>query len=170
MRTNLLAAILDRIEAKVPAIIWIDKDWGQLEIPAESYPLQFPCALVSFPDIPWNQLKGGYYDGVVTVNVRVAIDMYNDTYTVGNVTAPDRATALSRMNIVDDLNAGLSGFEDTWFQKLVHIESKEEKRADGLLVFNEIYETRLTDNSAVPVRTTVVPKYKIDGMFADKVE
>lgn len=147
MRDQLFTDICDRLNLKVPELQWIDKDWNQLDLPDQSYPLQFDCCLISFPEIPWDSLTRGAQDGVVSILIKVAVDMYNDTHIAGGVTAPDRALAVAKLQLVNKVHAALHGFEGAYFSKLTRKRSVEEKRNDGLLVFNEYYETRMQDNS-----------------------
>lgn len=142
MRDQLFIDIADRLDAMVPELQWIDKDWNQLDLPDQSYPLQFDACLISFPEIPWNTLTRGWQDGVVSILVRLCVDMYNDTHIAAGVTAPDRALAMQKMQLVNKVHAALHGFEGSYFNKLKRVRSAEEKRQDGILVFNEYYETR----------------------------
>ena len=81
MRTELFKDIADRLKDQVPELKWIDMEWGQLEIPEESYPVQFDCALISFPDIPWEQLGLNVQEGLVQILIRIGVDLYSDTHT-----------------------------------------------------------------------------------------
>lgn len=168
MRDQLFIDICDRLEAKVPELRWIDKDWNQLDLPDQSYPLQFDACLISFPEIPWDSLTRGAQDGVVNILVKVAVDMYNDTHIANGVTAPDRALAIAKMQLVNKVQAALHGFEGTYFSKLVRKRSVEERRKDGLLVFNEYYECRAQDNSGainyekVTIAPTVTGNFELE--------
>lgn len=157
MRDQLFIDICDRLNTKVPELQWIDKDWNQLNLPDQSYPLQFDACLISFPEIPWNSLTRGYQDGVVSILIKIAVDMYNDTHIAGGVTAPDRALAVAKMQLVNKVHAALNGFEGTYFSKFVRKRSVEERRNDGLLVFNEYYESRMQDNAIEYSEATIAP-------------
>lgn len=167
MRDQLFTDICDRLESKVPELRWIDMDWNQLNLPDQSYPLQFDACLISFPEIPWTSLTRGEQDGLVTILVKVAVDMYNDTHIANGVTAPDRALAVTKMQLVNKVHAALNQFEGTYFSKLVRKRSVEEKRNDGLLVFNEYYQTRMNDVAQTYAETTIAPN--VTGTFGVEI-
>lgn len=166
MRDQLFTDICDRLNTNVPELNWIDMDWGQLELPEQSYPLQFDACLISFPEIPWDTLTRGAQDGVVNILVKVCVDMYNDTHIVNNVTAPDRALAITKLQLVNKIQAALHGFEGTYFSKLTRKRSVEEKRQDGLKVFNEYFECRMQDNSGAVNYTKVTAAPVVTGAMA----
>lgn len=169
MRDQLFIDICDRLDSRVPELRWVDKDWNQLDLPDQSYPIQFDAALISFPEIPWDTHPRGYQDGVVSILVKVAMDMYNDTHIADGVVAPDRALAVEKMQLVNNVHKALHGFEGDYFSKLVRTRSVEERRQDGLLVFNEYYETRLHDTSAAVVYEDKKADPEVTGTFDVKV-
>jgi hypothetical protein len=169
MTDQLFLDICDRLNAQVPVLEWIDMDWGQLELPEQSYPIQFDCCLISFPDIPWDSLTRGYQEGLVQVQVRVAVDMFNDTHIAGGVAAPDRATAAAKMQLTKAVNKALHGFDGTYFSKLTRKRTTEEKRTDGLKVWVLTYETRAQENSAAAVYDSVIASASVTGSMASEV-
>jgi hypothetical protein len=169
MRTELFKDIADRLKDQVPELSWIDMEWGQLEIPEESYPVQFDCALISFPDIPWEQLGLNVQEGLVQILIRIGVDMYSDTHTADGITAPDRDLALVKLTLPDKVYKALNGFEGDYFEKIVRLRSAEERREDGLKVFNEYFVTKMRDSSAVKVYTDTNATLKVDGEFTEEV-
>lgn len=150
MRDQLFLAISDRLNQEVPELVHIDMDWGQLEVPEEWYPIMFDAALISFPNIPWQTFPKKYQEGVVTVMVRVAVEMITDTHIADSVVAPDRAASILKMQLVNKVFKALQGFEiPEKFGPLVRTSSVEEQRQDGLKVWQEYYTTRLKDFSAM---------------------
>jgi len=165
MREQLFADICDQLLAKVPELRWIDYDWGQLDHPELSEALQFDCVLVSFPDIAWDSLTRGAQDGVVNVLIKIGVDMYNDSHIANGVTAPDRAAAITKLGLVNKIQTALHGFEGDYFNKLQRVKSREEKRNDGLKVFQEYFVTRMNDNSGAINYEQVNAAPKVTGTF-----
>jgi len=170
MRSELFKEIRDLLNSKVPELKWIDMDWGQLDLPDQSYPLLFDCALIGFPDIDWKTGSRKLQDGDVQILVKIGVDVFNDTYVAGNISAPDVQYALSKMQLVDRIFAVLQGFEGTFFNKLDRIKSSEDKRQDGLKVFQELYMTRMRDTSAIKLVTPVQANLKTTGTFVQSID
>lgn len=148
MKAELFVAIADRLKQKLPELAWIDWDWGQLELPAENYPVQFDCCLISFPDGQWKTEGKNVQYGNQMIQVRTAVDVYSDTHVAGGVTAPDRNYALNKLKLESRVYAALQGFSGNFFTPLARVSSGEEKRDDGLKVFVATFLTGAVDDSA----------------------
>ena len=74
-------ALMERIAALMPELSLIDEDYGQLEmgIEEDSYPVTFPCVLISDVVSDWNDIGMGAQNSLSSVTVRLAIDCYHDT-------------------------------------------------------------------------------------------
>ena len=83
---EIFIAIMERIAEKIPALSYIDEDYGQLEAGAEEdhYPVTFPCVLIGNAESDWNDLGYGVQKSESLITIRLAIDCYDDThYTSG---------------------------------------------------------------------------------------
>jgi len=135
------------LTTNVPELKWIDLDQGQLEIPEEQYPVQFPACLIEFPNVPsWQSLSHGLQIGDATITFRIAFDIYNDTHK----DAPDIDAALSKLQLINKIHKHLHYFEGDHFNKLERIASFQEKRQDALTVIIMQYNTNIRDAHAVP--------------------
>lgn len=145
---QLYKALVQQLKNNVPELLWIDLEQGQLETPEDQYPVQFPCCLISFPNVPaWQSLGNGLQIGDALITFRIAFDIYEDTHKE----APDMEDALLKLQLINKIHKYLHHFEGEHFNKLERTGSSQEQRPDSLLVFNMQYNTNIRDAHAVPV-------------------
>lgn len=164
MKAALFMALSQRLN-EMNELAWIDWDWGQLEVAAEVIPVQFDAALISFPDVEWFQETRGSQNGNVVVQVRLAIDVYEDLKIADGVIAPDVAKnyATQKLDLTKRVFKNLHGFSSDWFTPLQRIRSGEERRDDGLKVFVETYLTNVVDNEAAMQYEQVMAQLNLTG-------
>lgn len=138
--------IMERIQARIPGVRWIDLDRGQIDDPENHYTIDFPAILISFGDIPWGSIMEKVNHGECEITLRIAYKPYNDSSNHTPETIRDQA--LTELGIRQSLNATLQGFAGSNFNELQHVGTSQEPREDGMLVFAETYKTLLVDNSA----------------------
>lgn len=151
MIEKLFKDISDRLADQVEELRWVDLEFGQLEIPEESYPVQFPCALIDFPDIPFSDEGYGNQQGLVTAQIRVGLDLYEDYHIIDGNDAPQRETAFNRLQILNKIHKALHGWEGDYFNPLTRVSLQSERRDDGVKVFAMYYQTMAKDDSAAKV-------------------
>lgn len=163
-------AISNRLN-EMNELAWIDWDWGQLEAPGEVEPVQFDAALISFPDVEWFQETRGAQNGNVIVQVRIAIDVYEDLKIADGRPAPNVATnyAIQKLDLTKRVFKNLHGFDSYWFTPLQRIRSGEERRDDGLKVFVETYLTNVVDNEAAKEYEQVIAALKLSGDWSNVI-
>jgi hypothetical protein len=145
---NLFQQVCDRLKIKVPELMWIDWDAGQLETPETSYPVQFPCALVDFVSAEAENSTYGNQRLDIIIRVRLAMDIYEGYHIAAGTTSPDRATAVSKLLLVKKVHAALHGFTGSTFSRLVRTRFFTEQRDDILKVISQDYACALNDSSA----------------------
>lgn len=128
---ELLKAVFAELKT-VPAIKWIDEDFGQIDNYEGKPPVQFPCALVSIDD-QFDSLGGDEYDVSGTVTIRVAHNRLGDRSAMANSEAVDNT-----MNKLDDVEAVVSaliGLSIGGVCGTLYIKSiVTERRTDGIAV------------------------------------
>ncbi|MGN7787406.1 hypothetical protein ACTJIJ_22930 [Niabella sp. 22666] len=143
--------------ASIDELAWIDLEAGQLEIPEESYPVQFPCALVDFVDAdPEDELENNQQLKLM-IQVRLGIDLYEDLHMAENLPAPDRAIAIKRLSIITKLRKCLHGWESDYFTPWKFTGVTPERRDDGIKVFALRFATVAKDDTAANVYDVVQP-------------
>jgi hypothetical protein len=151
MIDKLFKDIADKLNAGVPELAWIDIEYGQLEIPEDSYPVQFPCALIDFPQIETQDETKGNQQALCTIQIRIGIDLYEDFHIADGNPAIDRDTALARLQILNDVHKCLHGFEGDYFTPMMRIGIQTERRDDGLKVYSITYGCAAKDDTAAKV-------------------
>ena len=92
--------------SQIEEISTIAEDYGQLESGEDGYPVTFPAILISTPNASWENYGGRAQTGRVTIEVKLAIDCYNDTH-YGSTTEED---AENRINLYNRIHWLLQGF------------------------------------------------------------
>jgi hypothetical protein len=137
--------------ATIDAFAWIDLESGQLEIPLESYPIPFPCVLIDFPVAETQDEAYRNQQAICTIQIRIAIDLYEDLHMVEGNAAPDRAIAIKRLGLITKVHKCLQGYEEDFFTPLCRSSIQTEKRDDGIKVFSLFYGCAAKDDSAAVV-------------------
>ena len=144
--------LLARLDTNVPDLRWIDLDQGQLETMEKSYPVQFPCCLIDFTNIAWQNVGRQLQAGDVTIMFRIAFDIYDDS---NNLTPEaSRNAGLLKLRLLNTIHHWLQGFGGAHYNRLNRIATTSEKRADGLKVYDLIYLTNMRDANGMETRGT----------------
>lgn len=136
---------------EIQELRWIDIEAGQLEMPTESYPVQFPCALIDFPDSQFQDETHLNQQGLIQVAIRLGIDLYEDLHMIDGNDASDKGTAVKRLNLSTRVHQKLQGFETDYSSPLVRRGIQSERRDDGIKVFQLFYECAAKDDSAAKI-------------------
>jgi hypothetical protein len=142
---------LSQLLSGIEDLRWIDLEAGQLEAPLENYPVQFPCALIDFPNTDFQDEGYGNQQALVTVQLRVAVDVYEDSQVIDGTSTPDRGKAVKRLNIPTQIHQLLHGFETDYSNPLVRMNRQTERRDDLLKVFTVTYGCAAKDSIAAKV-------------------
>jgi hypothetical protein len=136
--------IADRLAEQLPAVGWIDLDFGQLEQPEEGYALPWDAGvlLISFDEVAWEDLGQGVQRGEAEVRVTLAIQVAEDSYQASS----QRGAALLRLQQLGQVHRALQHFAGVGFGAMVRTGSRKEPATrPGLWCYSHIYKTRLQD-------------------------
>jgi hypothetical protein len=131
----------------LPAVGWIDLDFGQLEQPDEGYALPWDAGvlLISFDEVTWEDLGQAVQRGEAEVRVTLAIQVAEDSYQHSS----QRAAAMGRLQQLGQVHQALQHFAGDGFGAMVRTGSrKEPSTRPGLWAYSHIYKSRLQDGSA----------------------
>lgn len=145
---------LSELLTNIEELRWIDLEAGQLEIPVENYPVQFPCALIDFPNTEFQDELQGNQQALMVVNLRIGVDLYEDLHMIDGESAVDRGTAVKRLQIITKVHALVHGFETDYSTPLRRSGMQTERRDDGIKVFSLAYMCAAKDDSAADVYTS----------------
>lgn len=56
---EIFIAIQERIALQMPELSLVDEDYGQLVTEEDTYPVTFPCVLISTIDTDWTDIGAG---------------------------------------------------------------------------------------------------------------
>lgn len=136
--------IQKRIAENFPELSLIDEDYGQLEAietAEDTYPVTFPCVLISIQQVDWRNLGGGAQQGTATVSIRLAMDCYDDTH-YGSTTESKAAERLQQVTV---LHRQLQGFRSGANSPLVRRKSQFYSRPHAIKVYEMLYECVVND-------------------------
>ena len=77
---DIFLAIQERIAQNMPELTLIDEDYGQLITDEDTYPVTFPCVLISTIEADWTDIGIGVQKGDCNITIKLAIDCYDDTH------------------------------------------------------------------------------------------
>lgn len=142
---QLFTAIQKRIAENFPALSLIDEDYGQLEAietDEDTYPVTFPCVLISIPEVNWEQLGGQAQRGTASVTIRLAIDCYDDTH-FGSGT---ENRAAERKAFATGIHRAVQCFRSGNGTPLIRKKSSDYSRPHGIKVYETLYQCGLHAN------------------------
>lgn len=136
--------IQKRIADNFPELSLIDEDYGQLEAietEEDTYPVTFPCVLISIPEVLWEQLGGASQRGTASISIRLAIDCYDDTHS-GSGT---ENKAAERKAFATSMHRKLQGFVSGKNSALIRKKSSDYSRPHGIKVYETLYQCVVND-------------------------
>lgn len=101
---QIFLSIQDRLAEQVEAIRYIDKNWGQLNMPQP--PVQWPCCLIDLDSIEYSQITALDRLADATVSITVA-----DQHTVrSSGKAPSKSDAYGILDVLEQVIEALEGY------------------------------------------------------------
>ena len=101
---QIFLSIQARLSTMVPALRYIDKNWGQLNIPQP--PVQWPCCLIDLANIDYSQTSSLDRLATATINIVVA-----DQHTVrSSAKAPSISDAYDILDVMEAIMEALEGW------------------------------------------------------------
>ncbi|MDH8702350.1 hypothetical protein M2138_001712 [Dysgonomonadaceae bacterium PH5-43] len=141
--------IQNLIADNFPGMSLIDEDYGQLEAietAEDTYPVTFPCVLISPAEVEWSNLGGGFQRGNCIVTVRLAIDCYDDTH-YGSTTEDK---AIERMKLSTAIHRKLQGFVSGVNSPLIRKKTINYSRPHAVKVYEHQYSLMVNDIVTLP--------------------
>lgn len=158
--------VSDRLSC-LSEIVWVELEAGQLEIPEESYPVQFPCVLIDFPDNQYENELEGNQQAILTIQLRLAIDLYEDLHMSDGRHTPDAGTAVKRLSLISRVHRLLHGWDTPYTTHLMRVGITAERRDDGLKVFSLLYACAAKDDTAATVQLQKDVSYTVSRHLSE---
>lgn len=146
---EIFIAIQERIALQMPELSLVDEDYGQLITDEDTYPVTFPCVLISTIDTDWTDIGAGAQKGDCNITIKLAIDCYDDTHYGSGTTDKIR----ERLQMNNSLYKLLQGFRKTKeMGSLKRTKSTDYAIPGGKKVYETTFRFNYHDNSAVAIR------------------
>lgn len=101
---QIFLAIQDRLSSLVPALRYIDKNWGQLNMPQP--PVQWPCCLIDLDNIDYSQTSSSDRLADATISLTIATQ-----HTVrSSAKAPSKSDAYDILDVLESVMEALEGW------------------------------------------------------------
>lgn len=153
---NIIQDFQKQMEAKVPELLYIDEDWGQLDYYDKFPPVKFPCALVDIQNGQFSNDGELQQRGTLTIVVKLYLLKLSNTS--NNAPQSQKDEAKKGWHIYEKLNKALHGqnFLQRGFATPIRQSMQRVKRTDGIYERDIVYTIGFTDNSCIPQRETTI--------------
>lgn len=140
---QLFLTLSNHLKTAVPAIKWIDADYGQADNYELRAALAFPALLIRTAIVP-EDIGGGAQQNRATVTLRV---VFNPATVRTSVNTPDqvRQSALDYLDTADQVYLAMQGKEIGDYDAFECTSKEQESRSDGLLVVRLTFTTGFWD-------------------------
>lgn len=101
---NIFLSIQDQLADNVPALQYIDKNWGQLNIPQP--PVKWPCCLIDLDSIDYSQGT----DRCRIANASISITIADQHITRSSAKASAKDDAFAILDVIEDVIDALEGY------------------------------------------------------------
>ncbi|WAC40568.1 hypothetical protein [Pedobacter sp. SL55] len=156
---NIFLTVQNRLKTEVPALKWIDGDYGQLEFYEQRPNVDWPCVLIDIDDGTFSNNGEFSQLGECVLIIRLGLPSYSQTNAL--TPKPVIELALEYYNLEHAVNKALHGFQSQYFSTLSRVKADKEKRNDNLRVRTMRYTFTYADNTAMPVYTA--PETAVDA-------
>jgi hypothetical protein len=146
---QIIQNIQDRLVQEVPALEYVDQDWGQMDFFPDP-PVEYPCALIDIQSAQYTHTGNFIQQGTLTVVIRL-FDLKISDITTQNVQ--------KIWQLIEDVNKALHGqnFLEEGYGLLVREQMRRTKRRDGYYQTELYYSVQFTDVSCEPELIPVSP-------------
>jgi hypothetical protein len=152
---DLFLQIQERIKTTVPAVKWIDLDFGQMDINTNEYkpPVIFPCSLIDLTGLTFEDLSGGNQTAMGKVIIRLSVAPFSQSNQVTSL--PQRERAIEFLEIEYQIAKSLHNWKPTGFNRLLRRSQDKLDREDTLRERIIGFDFSYTDTSASKLFTKV---------------
>lgn len=152
---QVIQGIQERLAKQVPALRYVDQDWGQMDFFAPP-PVKFPCALIDIQSAQYTNNGDLVQQGTLTVVVR----MFDMRLSNSSQKAPDRQkeNVMLIWQLIGDVNKALHGqrFLGVGYGVPMRWQMRRVKREDGCYQTELYYTIQFTDTATEPALTPVL--------------
>ena len=144
MRLTLYKQLASYLQHEVPALKWVDWDFGQFDLATDKYPLPCPCVLVGIGAFSYSDLPNNVQEGTMSVTISLYIRKAGDL----QATSAKQTQTLQALSLLDALSSVLHNrFSTDSVQPFLRREETPLQTASDLIGVSQTYEARLVDSS-----------------------
>lgn len=146
---KLYIAVSYRLQAKVPAIKWIDQNFGQLNIVESAEyrpPVLFPCVLIDMVNFQFEELTAGAQRATGNILITIATAPFSNSNF--KTPTPQREKALEYYEIEHQVHAALHGWAPAGFERILRRTVDKQEREDSIRERAILFEVSFTDEAA----------------------
>lgn len=153
----ILTDIQERLMLKVPAINYVDEDWGQLDDYSPNFPVKWPCALVDCFGANYENLGNKVQMGLATIRIQIAdVKLSNSS---GKAPAEQKTKSKSFYLLMKEVYKALHGYTaHDHYSALIRVSEKRLRRNDGVRVHEMLFTVEIKDIIAKKQKITVAPE------------
>jgi len=147
---NIIEDIQNKLIAEVPALKYIDQDWGQMDF-YPNPPVKFPCALIDIQSAEYSDEGKLIQQGDAVIVIRLFDMKLSNSSNAAPQSQKENAKKI--WTLLKDVNKALHGqyFLDNGKGRPMRKSMRRAKRNDGCYQTELYYSVHFTDNSCVPV-------------------
>ncbi|AOW09504.1 hypothetical protein [Flavobacterium gilvum] len=143
---ELLLAIQDRIQEKVPEIKYTDQNLGQYQNEKFRESMLFPCLLIDFPSTSFSALQGNNQLGDASIVVTLFVDIWNNTNSLTPIEI--KKAGLNYLAINQKIFQALQGWSPDFCTPFVRVQKKSHNDNEiGLNVKETAFSSSYEDYS-----------------------
>ncbi len=150
---EIIQHIQERLQAEVPALKYIDQDWGQMDF-FMNPPVKFPCALIDIQAAQYSNVGDFGQQGTALVVITLFdIKLSNSSQ---SASAEQKEHAKRIWQLIADVNKALHGqnFLPEGYGIPVREQMRRTKRNDGCYQTELYFTIQFTDTSCQPTPQT----------------
>ncbi|MBQ4278344.1 MAG: hypothetical protein IJC16_00125 [Rikenellaceae bacterium] len=132
---------------KVPVFKFIDLWNNQWQHMAEEKVLRFPCVLIEFGDLEWQQLGSKRQQAALSLSLHIGS---KSTYTTAWKEGYN-AAALEHLQLLGAVHRHMKGFRADYAGSFTRVGTQVDQDHDHLIAHVESYRAVVRDDSAAPV-------------------
>lgn len=145
-----LAAIVDVNNQPVfKHIELFNNQWAHLN---EIKPINYPCAMIEFTDIPFEQLGSTTQQANTLIRIHVGSHQLLDN----KYGSANHSDTLKHLDLIDIVNNWMTGFNGTGFNSFTRVSLSTDHDHDNLIIHVITYRTRITDQGATRNKTRIL--------------
>jgi len=154
---QIIQDIQNRLVQKVPALKYVDQDWGQMDFWRE-HPVKYPCALIDVQMAQYSNIGDFIQQGDAMIVIRLFDMRISNSSNKAPVNQKENAKKI--WQLIEDVNKALHGqnFLQPGYGLPMRTQMRRTKREDGCYQTEIYYNIQFTDETCVPVLRTTPAK------------